>query len=272
MNRLQTAGRFADGDDVYATTFSAVNAQTTRAADPARSWRLRPWPNDPTVAHLVFLDHLTTPSEATVAQATARARAQGAKTVRTSALFPRAADVVLSLGYVPVDALALLRLDLTAAPTTAARATAVGDHIGTRPMRRWHLGRAAAIDVEAFGNLWGNSSASLREIRSATPAFRARVAGGGRRVTRSAIPGFAISGAAGPNGYLQRIAVRPAAQRSGVGSALVSDAVEWMRGRQLTSVLVNTGIANAPALALYERFGFFRLSEQLVIAEHRFAA
>jgi ribosomal protein S18 acetylase RimI-like enzyme len=272
------AGCFADRCGVCATTFNAVNAQATRTADSARSWRLRPWPNDPTVAHLVFLDHLTTPSEATVAEATARARARGAQTVRTSALFPRAADVVLSLGYVPVDTLALLRLDLTASTTEAV---ARAQSISTRPLRPWHLARAAAIDVDAFGKLWGNSSESLREIRSATPVCRARVVSERKLlapstitglVTGCGITGFAIAGAAGPNGYLQRIAVQPSAQRSGVGSALVTDAIEWMRGHRLTSVLVNTGTGNAPALALYERFGFRRLSEQLVIAEHRFTA
>ncbi len=49
-----------------------------------------------------------------------------------------------------------------------------------------------------------------------------------------------------------------------------ADAIEWMRARQLTSALVNTGIDNGPALALYERFGFRRMREQLVIAELRF--
>jgi ribosomal protein S18 acetylase RimI-like enzyme len=189
--------------------------------------------------------------------------------VRTSALFPRAADVVLSFGYVTVDTLALLRLDLTTTATFTGVAAKRG-HTGARPMRPWHLARAAAIDVEAFGNLWGNSSESLREIRSATPVSRARVVGG-RLLNRSAITGFAISGAAGPNGYLQRIAVQPAAQRAGTGSALVTDAVEWMQSRNLSSVLVNTGVGNAPALALYEKFGFRRLSDHLIIAEHRFA-
>lgn len=255
--------RFADRSDVGATTFSAVNAQATRTADPARSWRLRPWPNDPTTAHLVFLDHLTIPTEETVATATARAKARGARTVRTSALFPRAAEVVLTSGYHPIDTLALLRLDL--AKPLHPNATPTRNFVATRPMRPWHLKRAASIDAAAFGEVWGNDAASLREIRGATPTYRARVVGASGGLT-----GFAITGAAGPNGYLQRLAVDPASQRDGVGTALVTDAIDWMRARQLTSVLVNTGIDNAPALALYERFGFRRLSEQLVIAEHRF--
>lgn len=268
-----TAGRFADGKPVGATTFSAVNAQATRTADQARSWRLRPWPNDPTVAQLVFLDHLTVPTDETVALATERARARGATTVRTSALFPRAADVVLSAGYYPIDTLALLRLDLTAPAPVLAMGAWNG---ATAPMRPWHLARAADIDAAAFGTTWGNDANSLREIRAATPVYRARVATQRRTFApvspRAAVTGFAITGVAGSNAYLQRIAVDPSVQRSGIGTALVADAVSWMRSKQLTSVLVNTGIDNAPALALYERFGFRRLTEHLVIAEHRFSS
>jgi len=36
-------------------------------------------------------------------------------------------------------------------------------------------------------------------------------------------------------------------------------------------VLVNTGVANTAALALYTGFGFVRLSDELVVAEYRFA-
>ena len=266
--------RFADSERVCATTFSGVNAQATRTADQARSWRLRPWPNDPTVAQLVFLDHLTIPTDETVAIATAQARARGALAVRTSALFPRAAEVVLSAGYSPVDTLALLRLDLETTPThTSTTRRWAGN---TRPMRPRHLARAAEIDTEAFGVMWGNDTSSLCEIRAATPVYRARVAGQRPgfmpNITGSTIAGFAITGAAGRNGYLQRIAVYPHLQRCGIGTALVADAVAWMRAKQLTSVLVNTGVDNAPALALYERFGFQRLREHLVIAEHRFTS
>jgi GNAT superfamily N-acetyltransferase len=53
-----------------------------------------------------------------------------------------------------------------------------------------------------------------------------------------------------------RLFVAPAWFRRGVGSALVEHALQQARGRR---VRVGTGARNAPALALYERFGFRRL-------------
>ncbi len=57
---------------------------------------------------------------------------------------------------------------------------------------------------------------------------------------------------------IARLFVAPAFFRSGVGSALVAQALAQARGRR---VRVGTGARNAPALALYARFGFRRLDE-----------
>ena len=55
---------------------------------------------------------------------------------------------------------------------------------------------------------------------------------------------------------IARLFVAPAAFRRGIGSALVGHALARADGRR---VRVGTGARNAPALALYERFGFRRL-------------
>jgi ribosomal protein S18 acetylase RimI-like enzyme len=55
---------------------------------------------------------------------------------------------------------------------------------------------------------------------------------------------------------IARLFVAPARFRRGVGTALVEHALGQARGRR---VVVGTGARNAPALALYERFGFRRL-------------
>jgi len=55
---------------------------------------------------------------------------------------------------------------------------------------------------------------------------------------------------------IARLFVAPASFRRGIGSALVARALSLARGRR---VRVGTGARNAPALALYERFGFRRL-------------
>ncbi|MAT03701.1 MAG: hypothetical protein CL424_01485 [Acidimicrobiaceae bacterium] len=112
--------------------------------------------------------------------------------------------------------------------------------------------------------MWGNTATSLRDVRHATPSSYARVAR-----TDDGIVGFAISGAAGVHGYLQRLAVDPTARRRGAGHDLVLDALEWMRRRGAATALVNTGVTNEAALTLYRSIGFRDLTDELVIAERR---
>jgi ribosomal protein S18 acetylase RimI-like enzyme len=56
-----------------------------------------------------------------------------------------------------------------------------------------------------------------------------------------------------------RLFVAPSAMRRGVGTELVRKALDEAGGRP---VRVGTAAANAPALALYERLGFRRVSER----------
>lgn len=219
---------------------------------------MRQWPNDPTVAHLVFVDHSRTPSDDDLVTALEHARRRGARAVRTSALFPTSTDVVLRHGFAPIDRLALLSRSISATSTPPAGRP-------TRPVLPWHLSGVAEIDRDAFGPLWGNDAASLREIRRATPRHRARMIRDGR-----AIVGFVVAGAAGDQGYLQRLAVSPSHRRHGFARDLVVDALRWMHDCGLTSALVNTGVDNAAALHLYDRLGFRRLPDDLIIAELRF--
>jgi ribosomal protein S18 acetylase RimI-like enzyme len=240
-----------------------VNGSVVRTLQESpRAWRLRQWPNDPSVAHLVFLDHLKVPRQDDIDAALRHARRRGARAVRTSAMFPRAADIVLGAGFEPIDRLVLLRYDLATLPEVLPAPT----H-RTRPMLAWHHHEAARVDRDAFGPMWGNDAASLRDIRHATPVHRARLV----RVDRD-LAAIAISGAAGDSGYLQRLAVATAHRRRGIARDLVLDALGWMRRRGLSTALVNTGVNNAAALALYEGLGFVHLDEQLTIAERRLTA
>ena len=223
-------------------------------------WRLRRWPNDPTVAHLIFVDHLSLPTPGSVTIAIERARQTGARAVRTSALFPRVAEVLACTGFETIDRLVLLRRQLD--ESVVSRPTDPGHE--TRPFRAWHLPRAAAVDQDAFGELWGNDTASLREIRRATPHNRARLVRVGGEIA-----GFAISGAAQENGYLQRLSVATPHRRTGVASALVLDALSWMATRGLSAALVNTGVTNTAALDLYDGLGFEPLDDELIIAERQ---
>jgi GNAT superfamily N-acetyltransferase len=227
---------------------------------------MRAWPSDPSVAHLIFTDHQHVPGRDEVADAVGHATRKGARAVRTSAMFPDVAEVVLACEFAPIDRLALLSLDLDIGPATTGAAERPRPRHGVRlaALRPWHLSRCSQIDRDAFGLLWGNTASSLRDIRTATPWHHGRIAR-----HDDGIRGFAISGAAADHGYLQRLAVAPDARRHGIARSLVLDALEWMTRRDLRQALVNTGVTNDGALALYESIGFGRLSDELVIAERR---
>jgi ribosomal protein S18 acetylase RimI-like enzyme len=236
----------------------------------------------------VVLDHHRAPDHEELADALDRARRRGYHRARTSALFPVVTPVFLAAGFAPIDTLALLRCELlddassftdataTATPSAMAPRRRRGDRRGSgdttslvapppvrlRALRRRHHRVAAQIDLLAFGDPWANDATSLGEIRHATPIHHAVRSVEGRRTT-----GFAITGLAGDTGYLQRLAVHPDHHRHGIGTALVADAMTWIRECGAGTVMVNTGIDNHAALALYRRFGFHELAQRLTIAE-----
>ena len=247
-------------------TVARVNGSVVRTSNEStRPWRMRQWPGDATVAHLIFVDHHLVPSADAVADAVEHARRRGARSIRTSALFPAAADVVLAGGFDTIDRLELLRLDLASPERRAGlTAAACSRRHRVRALQPWMYRRAADVDRAAFGPLWGNDATSLRDVRRATPMHHARVVRADRRIV-----GVAISGAAANSGYLQRVAVAPGHRRLGIARDLVVDGLAWMAARGRADCLVNTGERNDAALALYEDLGFERLDQQLVIAERR---
>ena len=220
-----------------------------------RAWRMRAWPSDATVAHLIFVDHQAVPTADDVADAVAHAARRGARAVRTSAMFPSSAEIVLAAGFEPIDRLALLSRPLGGSDRIEPDGR-------VRNVRPWQLAGCARVDRDAFGLLWGNTPTSLRDIQRATPGHASRLV----RVDRQ-IAGFAISGAAGDTGYLQRLAVATDHRRRGLARLLVGDALGWMTRRGMKMAMVNTGVDNDAALALYETTGFERLAVELVIGE-----
>jgi ribosomal protein S18 acetylase RimI-like enzyme len=79
------------------------------------------------------------------------------------------------------------------------------------------------------------------------------------------VAGYVIAGRGDGIGYLQRLAVDPAARRQGLGRTMVFDALAWMRRRGAGRGLVNTQRTNQGALALYEACGFQILPEGLQV-------
>jgi len=237
---------------------------------------IRPAAFDAGVVQLRLLDDSAVPSTDELAGWIDRIRRLGRfSVVRSSALFPPAAERFAGIGFHAVDTLVLLRADLHDDAVVAL--VGARDGRSTATIRNADYEQAARVDAAAFGPRWSHDDAELREIRKATPASRVRVRATrqpGWRLERPGVPrrrrcvdAFAISGAAREHGYLQRLSVAPQAQRRGHGRALTLDALAWMQRRRLRDCLVNTSVDNDRALALYESTGYRRLPDRLAVME-----
>jgi ribosomal-protein-alanine N-acetyltransferase len=192
--------------------------------------------------------------------------------VLTGALAPGEEVPFLEAGFAVVEHLALLELELSRTPGTAGRSV---PHRSGYRRGDWALRRARpsdrppvlSVDHSAFEAFWQLDDESLDEALAATPDRRFRVAvrprvslGRGR-----GIAGYAVTGLALDQGYIQRLAVHPAAQGKGAGRALLADGLRWLERKGAARVVVNTQESNERALALYERFGFRSSSERLSV-------
>jgi ribosomal protein S18 acetylase RimI-like enzyme len=214
--------------------------------------RVRTWPHRADTASLGLYQQSRLPAGSDLDRWSEQLRAAGFDRVRTSALSSPAVTLFEQHGYLPVQELVLLQHDDPRAATEPA----------TRTQRLEHhsFERAAQVDTEAFGEEWGLDAAAVADVCTATPRHRARAIG-------DAVDGYAITGRDNRLGFLQRLAVAPAAQRHGIGRALVLDSLGWLGRWRVQRVLVNTPAANEAALALYEGAGFHRLAERLWVCE-----
>ena len=57
-------------------------------------------------------------------------------------------------------------------------------------------------------------------------------------------------------GYISNVAVAPSARRQGIASALLSELLRRAGERELAFITLEVRASNAPAIALYEGFGF----------------
>lgn len=227
--------------------------------------RASPWRGDARVALVAPVVPGTSPAPASVAVALDRLRRDGYHRVITTALNPAEQRGFRAAGFERHEHLHLLvhRLD----PPPADVAAVASDAVRTRTLpatsatirraRRRDRRAVLRIDREAFDAFWRFDADGLRDALTATPVSRFRVAHTDR------VAGYAVTGRANDHGYLQRLAVDPPQQGRGLGRALVTDALDWLRRRGATSALVNTQEHNATALALYERLGFERAPEGL---------
>jgi ribosomal protein S18 acetylase RimI-like enzyme len=126
----------------------------------------------------------------------------------------------------------------------AAASTSRGVVLADRPDDAWwalSLGRAPTSDERFVLDPLGHGTVPGRAVRTAFGI----VPGAG--VVRAAVVDDHL--------HLSRLAVTPAARRSGVGTALTAAAAGWGRSEGARWAVLQVALHNAAARALYERLG-----------------
>ncbi len=122
-----------------------------------------------------------------------------------------------------------------------------------------HAGTVLDINAAAFAPIWRYDSATV--LAWLFTADHARLAW-----WKGQPVGFALTTQATGGGYAQlvRVAVRPDAQRLGIGRQLVTDAVAYAESSRAPGLALNTQASNNVSRHLYESLGF-RLSGPPII-------
>jgi [ribosomal protein S18]-alanine N-acetyltransferase len=211
--------------------------------------RVTPWHGRPDIA-AVAIRSAEAPSPGTLDTLLDRLRASGYREVLTNAVGPGTSLWLVDAGFTVRSRLHLLQHSFDSLPTQ--RPT-------TRRATRADVPAIVDIDAAAFDDFWRFDELALREATRATPRAHTRVGPTG------ALLGYALFGRAGTTGYVQRLAVIPDEQGSGLGRALLGDGLVWLHAHGATRALVNTQEDNARALDLYVRAGFTRLPVGLCV-------
>ena len=209
------------------------------------------WKSSPKTANLVPFPAKEQLPVLSVTRLVDAAMDRGYTSAYTAAMNPDQAEPFLSAGFAVHEELYLLRRPLDEEVDT--------DRSSTRRARRTDWDAVLELDALAFDDFWQFDRASLADAIKATPRHRFHV-------TRTTpLFGYHVTGLAGSNGYLQRIAVHPDAQRQGWGTRLVNDALRWAQRSGATIAHVNTQMVNERAVALYERCGFTLAPHRLLV-------
>jgi ribosomal protein S18 acetylase RimI-like enzyme len=120
------------------------------------------------------------------------------------------------------------------------------------------LPTVAELDAHAFLPLWQNPLDALeRALPQATVATVIEDERG--------LVGYQISTANPFGAHLARLAVRPDAQRKGLGSLIVTDLIQRLEHKGIARLTVNTQSDNYASLALYRKMGFVLTGEKFPV-------
>jgi ribosomal-protein-alanine N-acetyltransferase len=127
--------------------------------------------------------------------------------------------------------------------------------ITVRPMRWWDVEAVQALDADLFGPTAWTPAAFWSELAAGPTRWYVVAEDDG-----GALAGYAGLLVPGPEADVQTIAVAPSAQGRGVGTRLLRALTERAARSGARSLLLEVRADNAPAVALYQREGFERIS------------
>lgn len=176
----------------------------------------------------------------------------GAPSVISTPLHPGMDRVWDEAGFAPFRELLLMERDLSFPTEPPIHPIEPGEDDD------WEA--ALEIDRRAFDPEWRIGRHGLEDARDATPTTAFLVSRAEDEVT-----GFSIVGISSVTGYLQRIAVDPRVQGTGLGRSLLRASVEWVGRRQAQTLLLNTQRDNRGAARLYRSERFETLPQPLLL-------
>jgi ribosomal-protein-alanine N-acetyltransferase len=115
----------------------------------------------------------------------------------------------------------------------------------------------ARLHAEGFAHSWSPEEIAALISSSSTVGAAALDPVNGR------LRGFILSRLAADEGEILTIAVEAAFQGTGVGRALLSENLRQASNAGASAMFLEVAEENAPALALYERFGFLKVGERV---------
>lgn len=117
--------------------------------------------------------------------------------------------------------------------------------------RKRYLDDVLRLDATAFDDFWRLDTHTLEAVANSCYRNAFLLA---RR--DGEVLGYAIGGANGRFGYLQRLGIHAVHHGEGVGKSLTCNMISSLRNMGALSLLVNTQEDNAAALGLYHSLGF----------------
>lgn len=218
--------------------------------------RVAPWRSDSSVAEIIGTTNSTPLRVASIQNAMRLLELAGYRCVMTNALSETERRSFLQAGFEVYETLHLLTHTLIDVPKPRRGQTKRGF---TRDYNA-----ILEVDTAAFEPFWRLDERGLVDAISATPRTRVRIAPGKH------VCGYAITGLSGFRGYLQRLAVHPDYQGSGIGSSLVIDSLYWLKRHRCQIAMVNTQESNEGALRLYQSHGFINQPSGLAVLRYSF--